>query len=263
LSDRIAQTFRACRERGRAALIGYLTGFDPDREGSRERLFAACEAGLDLLELGVPFSDPTADGPEIQAAMVRALEAGATLGGVLELAADVRARFDLPIVLFGYANPLLRRGAEAAVAEAARAGIDGLLVVDMPPETAAPLREPACAAGLDWIALVAPTTTPRRLDRVVQASSGFVYLVSLRGVTGAKLDVDDPELNAQLAAVRGKTELPVAVGFGVKTREQAAALGSKVDGVVVGTALVRAARKGAGPLAELVRELAGRTEKGP
>jgi tryptophan synthase alpha chain len=257
LSDRLAAAFRACRERRRAALIGYLTGFDPDREGSRERLFAACEAGLDVLELGVPFSDPTADGPEIQAAMVRALAAGATLHGVLELAAEVRARFELPIVLFGYANPLLRRGAAAAVAEAARAGIDAVLVVDMPPETAAPVREPARAAGLDWIALVAPTTTPVRLRRVVQASSGFVYLVSLRGVTGAKLDVDDPELNAQLAAVRAQTQLPVAVGFGVKTREQAEALGRKVDGVVVGTALVRAGREGAGPLAELVRELAG------
>lgn len=255
MSTRIGDAFVRCKGEGRAALVGYLTAFDPDLEGSRERIFAACEAGLDVLELGLPFSDPTADGPAIQAAMVRALEAGATPPGVLELAAAVRARFDVPIVLFGYANPMLRLGADTLVARASKAGIDGLLVVDMPPETAAPLRDPARAAGLDWIALVALTTTPERLASAAGASTGFVYMVSLRGVTGAKLDVDDPELNAQLTRLRGRTDLPIAVGFGIRTADQARALASRVDGVVVGSALVDAGQRGPQAVGELVADL--------
>lgn len=260
--NRIQSTFAACRSEGRAALVGYLTAFDPDRDGSREALFAACEAGVDVLELGVPFSDPTADGPDIQAAMVRALGAGATLEGVLGLAGDVRARFpDLPIVLFSYANPLLRaagrHGGEAAgyCASLVARGIDGLLVVDLPPEEAAPLRGPARAAGLDWIALSAPTSPPQRREAIVAGASGFVYAVSLTGVTGAALDAASASLQEHLDDLRGRTSLPIAVGFGVREPAQAAALAPHVDGVVVGSALVRAAHEGPDVLRQRVAAL--------
>jgi tryptophan synthase alpha chain len=261
-AGRIADTFARCRSEGRAALVGYLTAFDPDREGSIARAVAACEAGVDVLELGVAFSDPTADGPEIQAAMLRALAAGSTLDGVLEIAAAIRERCRQPIVLFSYANPLLRMGPALAVARAREAGIDGLLVVDFPPESAAALRDPARAAGLDWIGLCAPTSTPARRDRVAAASSGFVYAVSLTGVTGAALDADSEGLAAQLEDLRGRTALPIAVGFGVREPEQVRVLAQKADGVVVGSALVRAGREGVDALASRVRALAAALGRG-
>ncbi|PRP92143.1 Tryptophan synthase alpha chain [Enhygromyxa salina] len=266
---RIGACFARCRAEGRAALVGYLTGFDPDRAASLEGLIAACEAGVDVLELGVPFSDPAADGPEIQAAMVRALAAGATLERVLELAAELRARFpELPIVLFSYANPLLsgaRRepaGVAGFCARLRQVGVDGLLVVDLPPEEAAILREPARAAGLDWIALCAPTSPGPRRERLVRHASGFVYAVSLTGVTGAALDASSPALHAQLDDLRGRTELPICVGFGVREPAQVAALAPGVDGVVVGSALVRAAREGPEALRGLVASLRAATSRG-
>jgi tryptophan synthase alpha chain len=255
MTRRIAETFAVCRREGRRALVGYLTAFDPDRERSLELLTTACEAGLDVLELGVPFSDPTADGPVVQSAMVRALGSGATLGGVLELARALRSRFDLPIVLFSYANPLLSRGAAAVCAEASAAGIDALLVVDLPPEHADELRVPANEVGLDWIGLVAPTTPEARIERVTAASSGFVYAVTLRGVTGATLDAARPELARQLGAIRARTDLPVVAGFGVRTAEQARVLGDHADGIVVGSALIDAARAGPAALRQLIGEL--------
>ncbi|NVB42141.1 tryptophan synthase subunit alpha [Pseudenhygromyxa sp. WMMC2535] len=266
--SRIAARFRACADEGRAALVGYLTGYDPDRAGSLANLIAACEAGLDVLELGVPFSDPTADGPTIQEAMVRALGAGASLAGVLELAAEVRGRFpELPIVLFSYANPLLRAGDRHAEGlaglcrELAELGIDGLLVVDLPPEEAAILRAPARDAGLDWIALSAPTSPPARRDRLVAVASGFVYAVSLTGVTGAALDAGSEALREQLADLRQRSELPIAVGFGVREPAQVAALAGQVDGVVVGSALVRAGQAGPEALAEAVAALRAATTR--
>jgi tryptophan synthase alpha chain len=267
--SRISARFNECRAAGRAALVGYLTGFDPDREGSLAALLAACEAGVDVLELGVPFSDPTADGPEIQAAMVRARAAGATLEGVLELAAAVRERFpNLPIVLFSYANPLLRGcsrdpgGAAGFCRRLVELGVDALLVVDVPPEHTASLRDPARAAGLDWIGLVAPTSTPERRARVLASASGFVYAVSLTGVTGAALDASSELLRSMLDELRQATELPIAVGFGVREPAQVAALASQVDGVVVGSALVRAGREGPEPLAQLVAALRAATSIG-
>ncbi len=255
-ASRIAARFAACREAGRAALVGYLTAYDPDREGSLARIFAACEAGLDVLELGVPFSDPAADGPTIQEAMGRALAAGSTLEGCLEIAAAVRERFDLPIVLFGYANPLLRRGPEELCQALVGAGIDGLLVVDLPPEHCGILRDPARAAGLDWIGLCAPTSTEARIERVLGVSSGFVYAVSLTGVTGTKLDVTDPGLHGQLASLRERAGIPVAVGFGVREADQVRALAGHADGVIVGSALVEAGEAGAESLAAKIRALA-------
>lgn len=256
---RIAAAFARAKAEERAALVGYLTAFDPSRRGSLERLLSACEAGLDVLELGVPFSDPAADGPTIQAAMTRALAAGATVRGVLSLAAEVRRRFDVPIVLFSYCNPLFSHGPKDMVEEAATSGCDGLLVVDLPPEHAAPLRGPARARGLSWIGLVAPTTTPARRATVVEASSGFVYAVSLTGVTGAPLDAADPRLHASLAALRAATTLPIAVGFGVRRPDDVRALASHADGVVVGSALVEAGQRGPEALSELVAALRAKT----
>ncbi|PRP99589.1 tryptophan synthase subunit alpha [Enhygromyxa salina] len=263
---RIAARFADCRAQGRAALVGYLTGFDPDHERSLANLLAACEAGVDVLELGVPFSDPTADGPEIQAAMVRALAAGASLEGVLGLASRVRERFaELPIVLFSYANPLLRAcdrdpaGARGFCARLRELGVDGLLVVDLPPEQASILRAPAIAAGLDWIGLCAPTSPPARLNKIVNDASGFVYAVSLTGVTGSALDADSEALRAQLEDLRGRTQLPIAVGFGVREPAQVQALAPQVDAVVVGSALVQAGRDGPSSLASRVADLRAAT----
>jgi len=241
--DRIAQAFAAARAEHRAALVGYLTAFDPDRARSRSLLRAALGAGVDVLELGVPFSDPTADGPVVQGAMLRARAAGATLGGVLSLATELRAETSAPIVLFSYANPLLQL--RDRLGPALRdAGIDAVLVVDLPAEHAAELRDPLLAEGLGWIGLVAPTTPSERLPAAVGAATGFVYAVTLRGVTGAALDVERQELAAQLRAIRAHTSLPIAAGFGVREPAQAAALARHADGVVVGSALVEAAQRG-------------------
>ncbi len=259
--SRIKQAFDDAKAEGRAALVGYLTAFDPDLQGSHDRIMAACDAGLDVLELGVPFSDPTADGSDVQAAMIRALAAGATLAGVLDLARSIRERTDIPIVLFSYANPLLQMGSRLG-STAANAGIDGLLVVDCPPEHAEELRAPAAARGLDWVGLVAPTTTDARMEAVAAVTTGFVYAVTLKGVTGAEVDVDSDALAAQLAKVRAGFEVPVAAGFGVRSAKQAKALASKADGVVVGSALIRAAQEGVDALIELVRDLRAGTEVG-
>jgi len=256
----IEARFAAARADGRAALVAYLTGFDPTRRGSLDRLLAACEAGVDVLELGVPFSDPTADGPTIQAAMIRALAGGATVAGVLELAAEVRRRVDVPVVLFGYANPLLRFGPSLA-ASAATAGIAGFLVVDLPPEHAGELRGSARSHGLDWVGLVAPTTTPQRRAAVLANSSGFVYAVSLTGVTGAALDVDDAQLQRSLGELRAASGLPVAVGFGVRTPADVRALARHADGVVVGSALIEASERGPAALGELVTALRAATQR--
>lgn len=255
-SDRIAQTFAACHAQGRAALVGYLTAFDPDRESSYARISAALRAGVDVLELGVPFSDPTADGPTVQGAMLRARAAGATVAGVLELAARLRAEHpDTPIVLFSYANPLLQLGGDLGP-RLRTVGIDAVLVVDLPAEHAAELREPLLAEGVGWVGLVAPTTPPQRLPAAVGAATAFVYAVTLRGVTGAALDADRVELSDQLRAVGAHTRLPVAAGFGVRTPEQAAALARHADGVVVGSALIEAAQRGEAELVAFVTTLA-------
>ncbi|RMG95038.1 MAG: tryptophan synthase subunit alpha, partial [Deltaproteobacteria bacterium] len=234
--------FDRSRGEGRAALVVYLTAFDPDGDRSLETMVAAAEAGADVLEVGVPFSDPTADGPTIQAAMDRALRAGASLVGTLELVERLRRRSEIPVVLFTYANPLLRLGDEAP-ARLRAAGVDGVLVLDVPAPQGGFLREPLRAAGLDWIGLVGPRTSADRAAAIAEASSGFVYQVARTGVTGEGGGLD-ATVRDRVARLRGVTDLPVAVGFGVRTPEDAARVAALADGVVVGSHLVRLGHAG-------------------
>lgn len=255
MTARLSAAFARARTEDRAALVVYLTAFDGGREHSLACLRAAADAGADVIELGVPFSDPSADGTAIQAAMVRALAAGATPRGVIELVAALREHTSVPVVLFGYANPLLRL--QPGVAATARdAGVDGVLVVDLPPEHAAILRDDLVAADLGWIGLVAPTTTPARRRLVCDGATGFVYAITLRGVTGAAIaHHDEVELTEQIAQVRAVTTLPIAAGFGVRTPADAQRIAKVADGVVVGSALVEAAHTGIDELSRAVRAL--------
>lgn len=235
----IATTFARCREEKRAAFIPYLTGGDPDLETSGRLIEALAEGGGDIIEVGVPFSDPIADGPVNQRAAVRALEAGVTLPGILEMIARVRTRIDIPIVLFSYFNPLLAHGLQTVAEQAAISGVDGILCVDLPPdEDDGGFRESCSAAGVDSIYLLSPTSTAARVRIVAEASSGFVYYVSRTGVTGVQKDLTS-ELQKEVKKIRRKVDLPLAVGFGISSPEQVAAVGKVADGVVVGSALVR------------------------
>ncbi len=236
--SRIASTLAACRARGQAALIPYLTAGDPDLEVTRRLVRAAVAAGADLIELGVPFSDPMADGPVLQRSALRALAGGTTLMRVLELVGELRRELETPIVLFGYYNPLFRYGVDAIARDAATAGVDGFLCVDLPPEEAHDLHAAARANGLDLIALLAPTTPLARVRRIAAASTGFLYFVSVLGVTGARAELP-PELPALVKAVRSTTDLPIGVGFGVQSPEQAAWVAGFADAVVVGSAIAR------------------------
>ncbi len=251
--NRIPQTFDALRARRRKGLIGYLTAGDPDLDASERDVRTALDSGLDLLELGVPFSDPTADGPVIQAAGQRALAGGATLAWILGLAARLRRAYETPMILFSYANPLFRYGYERLCRNAARAGIDGFLVVDLPLEESAELRAPMQRHGLLFIQLIAPTTAPDRARRLLAAADGFVYYVLVKGVTGTRRRLP-PDARRHLAQLRTWTELPIAAGFGIRNAAQAREAARHADAVVVGSALVEAARRGA--LAATVRALA-------
>lgn len=243
---RLADTFARLRAGGRKALVTYLCVGDPSVDESVELALACAESGADILELGVPFSDPTADGPAIAQASMRALAAGGGLEGTLRAAAAIRARSpQVPMVLFGYYNPLFVRGEQKSVDDAASAGVDALLVVDLPLEEGNELRERAAARGLGVVPLLAPTSAASRLDavRALGQRAGFVYYVSVTGVTGSAAAPLD-EASAQAGAVRQKTGLPVVVGFGVDSPDKARAAGAHADGVVVGTALVKAVQAG-------------------
>ncbi len=235
---RIEQTFRLLRERNEAALIPFVTAGHPDRACSAAILRCLAESGADLIELGMPFSDPMADGPTIQAASERALAAGTTLAAVLQLVAGLRrGNAQVPVVLMGYYNPLLRFGLPEFVRQAVAAGVDGLLLVDVPPEERDELQPLCDAAGLHLITLLAPTTPPARAAELLAAASGFVYYVSMTGVTGTQ-QLDSCAIADQVAALRQHSPVPVAVGFGIRTAEQAAAVAAFADAVVVGSALV-------------------------
>ncbi len=251
--DRIAAAFA---EHGKqAAFMPYLMGGYPDLQSSAEAGFAAADAGADLIELGVPFSDPLADGPVIHAAATDALAAGATLHGVLGVCEQIAAR--LPVVLLVYTNVILTAGAERFALRAAAAGASGLIVPDLPHDEADGVRAACDAEGLALVPLVAPTSTPERIAEIGAGARGFVYTVSLTGVTGERSELS-PRLVETVGRVRAATEAPVAVGFGISTSEQARAVAEIADGVIVGSRLVRAASEG-GPAAvgELVSELAG------
>lgn len=251
--NRITQTFQALRAQGRKALIGYLTAGDPDLKTSERNLRVALANGLDILELGVPFSDPTADGPTIQAAGQRALTSGINLRQILSLARRLRRSFATPIILFSYANPLFRYGYAKLCSDAARAGIDGLLVVDLPYEESAELRALMKRHNLLFIQLIAPTTAPERARRLLAAADGFVYYILVKGVTGVRKQLAG-DIKKHMDQLRTCTDLPIAAGFGISDGAQARAAARQADAVVVGSALVEAARKGR--LAALVRELA-------
>lgn len=241
-STRIQTRFAACAAEGRAALVTFVTAGDPDFDTGRAILSALPGAGADIIELGVPFTDPMADGIPVQLAGQRALKAGQTLKKTLGLVADFRkAGHDTPIVLMGYYNPIYVYGVERFLQDAKAAGIDGLIVVDLPPEEDAELCLPALAAGVNFIRLATPTTDDKRLPKVLQNTSGFVYYVAVTGVTGSTIASYDA-VGEAVARIKAHTDLPVAVGFGVKTAADAVAIAKGADGVVVGSALVERVR---------------------
>jgi tryptophan synthase alpha chain len=238
VSGRIERRFAALKEANRAGLVIYLCAGDPDPQTSAELIAGLPQAGADLIEIGMPFTDPMADGPSIQAGSLRALGAGMTLAGTLELVRGFRRRdVDTPIVLMGYYNPIYHHGAERFLEEAKAAGVDGLIVVDLPPEEDDELCLPALAQDLCFIRLATPTTDDRRLPKVLGNTSGFIYYVSMTGITGVGAPVVDL-VGQAVARLRRHTSLPVAVGFGIRTAQQAAKVAKVADAAVVGSALV-------------------------
>ncbi len=234
----ITSTLNALKVRGEKALITFITAGDPDLATSEQIVHTLVESGVDLIELGFPFSDPMADGPTIQLASERALESGTTLRGVLDMVARVRQHSNVPIVLMGYYNPIFSYGPEQFARDAATAGVDGLLLVDLPPEEAGELHPFLNDAGVDLITLLAPTTGEKRRVRLAADGEGFLYYVSMTGVTGSQR-VDAEAISATVNELKKQSPIPVAVGFGVSTPEDARAVAKTADAVVVGSALVK------------------------
>ncbi|WP_419695692.1 tryptophan synthase subunit alpha [Mesorhizobium muleiense] len=250
MTTRIDRRMAKLKAEGRPALVTYFMGGDPDYDTSLSVMKALPGAGSDIIELGMPFSDPMADGPAIQAAGLRALKGGQTLVKTLKMASEFRAADnETPIVLMGYYNPIYIHGVDRFLGDALASGIDGLIVVDLPPEMDEELCIPALRAGINFIRLATPTTDDKRLPKVLQNTSGFVYYVSMTGITGSAL-ADTGKVAAAVGRIKGHTDLPVCVGFGVKTAEQARIIGASADGVVVGTAIVNAVANVLGPKGE-------------
>jgi tryptophan synthase alpha chain len=233
---RIGLKFAATRGSSQSALIPYIVAGDPDLERTQRMVLELEARGADLIELGVPFSDPMADGPANQRAAARGLASGATLPAILALVAELRKHTQIPIILFGYFNPIFRYGCERLCADAQRSGVDGLLVVDLPPEEALELAAPARAEGLDLIYLLAPTTPLERSRMIASSATGFLYYVSVTGVTGARTALES-DLEQNVIALKSITELPIGVGFGISTAEQAREVARFADAVVVGSAI--------------------------
>jgi tryptophan synthase alpha chain len=255
---RIDDTFARLRAANRKAFVAYVMAGDPDLETSREIVLGLPGAGVDIIELGLPFTDPMADGPTIQLAGQRALAAGQTLDKTLDLARALRAKDDrTPVVLMGYYNPIYHRGVDTFLAQAREAGIDGLIVVDLPPEEDEELCLPAQKAGLNFIRLATPTTDDRRLPKVLTNTSGFVYYVSITGITGAAA-AEAADVAPEVARIKRQTDLPVIVGFGIRTPEAARDIAAIADGAVVGSAIVSEIAQGRSPAEVLafVRSLA-------
>jgi len=235
---RIGDKFNSLRTKNEKALIVYLTAGDPSLDVTKELIIELEKAGVDILEIGVPFSDPTADGPVIQAASQRALKTGTTLQGVLDLVADIRQTSQIPIVLFGYFNPIFAYGVEKFAQAAQKAGVDGVLVVDLPQEEAQELRIYSDPASLDFISLVAPTTGQDRLKTILQRATGFLYYISITGVTGtAAPKIED--IAREVGEIRKLTKMPISVGFGISNAAQAKEIGAIADGIVIGSAVVK------------------------
>ncbi len=251
--SRIEKTFERLRAYGRKGLVGYLTAGDPEVAASEARMRTALDHGVDILEVGVPFSDPTADGPTIQAASFRALQGGMDLQQTLALVSRLRTDYpEVPIVLFGYLNPIFYYGYEPFCEDAVAAGVDALLVVDLPYEESDELRQYMTPRGLEFIPLIAPTTPTERAREILKDAGGFVYYIMVTGVTGTR-SADATDVKEHVDRLRTCTDLPIAVGFGVASGEQAAAVGDAADAVVVGSALINAANEER--LAELVDDL--------
>jgi tryptophan synthase alpha chain len=265
---RIEECFKRLRARSEAALIPFIMAGDPDLDVTRSLIRAAARAGADLIEVGVPFSDPTADGPVIQDSAAWALKRGTSLARILELVSELRAEIDQPIVLFGYYNPFFRYGSERLASDARRAGVDGLLAVDLPPEESAELWKPVRKAGLDLIFLLAPTSDGGRIKAVLRRASGFVYFVSMTGVTGTKA-ITPGEVREMVEDLRKRCTLPIGVGFGITSATEASAVAQFADAVIVGTAVMRlvAAHRGSPDLIDAVetflRELKAATKSSP
>ncbi|QIA20653.1 tryptophan synthase subunit alpha [Mesorhizobium sp. AA22] len=250
MTTRIDRRMAKLKAEGRPALVTYFMSGDPDYDTALSIMKALPKAGADIIEMGMPFSDPMADGPAIQAAGLRALKGGQTLVKTLKMASEFRAADnETPIVLMGYYNPIYIHGVDRFLRDALASGIDGLIVVDLPPEMDEELCIPALKAGINFIRLATPTTDDKRLPKVLQNTSGFVYYVSMTGITGSAL-AGTGKVAAAVTRIKGHTDLPVCVGFGVKTAEQARIIGASADGVVVGTAIVNAVANVLGPKGE-------------
>ena len=236
--NRIDETFNRLKQNKEKALVGFVTAGDPEENTSMRIIDAMCRSGIDILELGVPFSDPTADGPVIQRSSARALENGATLASVLDMTRQLRENHDVPIVLFSYYNPILMLGPENFYQQALNAGADGLLVVDLPPEESSELTDNWSGDDLHLIRLVAPTTPVARMRQIAESGSGFLYLVSKTGVTGSD-GLKTDEAAGKTASLRDMTHLPICVGFGISTPQDVAAIAAFADGIVIGSAFER------------------------
>jgi tryptophan synthase alpha chain len=236
-TGRIARCFAALRDRGEKALIPFLTAGDPDVETTEALVLAMAEAGADIIELGIPFSDPTAEGPTIQRSSARALQAGTSLSTILELVGRLRETIDTPLVLMGYANPIHAMGAKKFAERASNAGVDGVIIPDLTPEEGAPYLSPIREAGINAILLAAPTTPAGRLEMLANETQGFLYYVSLQGVTGARAALSEG-IEAKVRLAQSLGDQPVCVGFGVATAAHVAQVGGFADGVVVGSAIV-------------------------
>lgn len=243
--NRIDERFRQLKESGERALMPYITAGDPDLGTTRSLILEFEKQGADLIEIGVPFSDPLADGVTIQRASQRALASGTTLARILDMIRDLRTECRLPLLVMSYVNPIFHFGCARFAKEAAAAGVDGLIVPDLPPEEAGELTEAAAAHNLHTVFLIAPTSRPERIRTIAAASKGFIYYVSLRGVTGVRTRLSD-DLEASLRMIRGETDLPLAVGFGISTPDQVRTVPATADGVIVGSAIVSLLEQTAG-----------------
>jgi len=262
--SRIAAKFASLKAEGKSAFVSYIMAGDPDFDTSLAIVKGLPAAGVDVIELGIPFTDPMADGPTIQLAGQRALAAGMTLERTLELAREFRKGDDItPIVLMGYYNPIYNRGVDKFLIDAKAAGIDGMIVVDLPPEEDSELCIPAQAAGLNFIRLATPTTDDARLPKVLQNTSGFLYYVSINGITGSA-EADAADIGPEVARIKAKTDIPVIVGFGINTPEAAEAVAKVADGAVVGSAIISriAAGDSVGDVLAFVKTLSDGAHRG-